>query len=362
MKVKSYLGTVERRSAIAARRLAARGGFTGLNCRGAARFGVSQRAVEFVKKYDWSSMSWRGDVQALRQEICKFWSSHAEINPQHIKFGTGSMRVIQKVNQLFLEGPRTKALGVAPQFYGYPLDVMTRGAVYKGVLLNPEENFKFNRERFLAEITPDCSIIYIDNPNNPTGQLISLGDLEEVVKEAQRKDVAVLVDEAYGDCAEKGCSAINLVNRYENLTVTRSFTKGYRFAKLGYGILSPKLSAYYDKIDFPPPIAGVDAAIAREALLDEEFIRFLRQAVKSVKDKLAKGLEKRGYLISETHESCEIFVLGHKNRDIDLWEHLLDKGISTAAPSDFYESTTNLGTNHVRVGMPAKAEDFLSRV
>lgn len=156
-----------------------------------------------------------------------------------------------------------------------------------------------------------------------------------------------------------------MLNRYDNLVITRTFTKGYQFLsagiKVGYGILPPELSAYYDKVDFPFPVSGAASSLAREALLDLEFVPSLRQRIKSIKDKLIKGLIKMDYLIAETFEDCPIFLLGHKNSNVNLKEYLLTKGILASSPSIFYESD-HLGKNYVRIDTPVNAEDFLSRL
>ena len=363
MKVKFHLRTVERKTFMDKSELAALRSFSGLNCRGGARhLGFPQTVVEFAQKCDWASNMWQlGDAtyEGLREALCKFWSDCAELKPEQIKIGHGSMQVLERINKVFIERG-TKVLGCAPQFIEYVTEVIISGADYKAVLLDPEENFRFDTGRIISEIKPDYCLIYIDNPNNPTGQLISLGDIEEIVREAEKKDVVALVDEAYADYAEKENSAVNLVNRYQNLIVTRTFTKGYQFAgiRVGYGIFPPELSDYYDKIDIPFPIPAVGSYLAKEALLDQEFIQGLRQRVKSIKEKLVTGLKERGYLVSDTLETCPIFILGHKDKDYDLRKYLLSKGILTVSGNDYM----NLGKNYVRVTIPAKAEDFLDRL
>lgn len=363
MKVKQYLRVRERKTFMDKSELAVLRSFSGLNCRGGARhLGVPQRVVEFAKQFDWTANMWQlGDVtyEDLKHETSKFWSDCAELKPEQIKIGYGSMQVLERINKVFIERG-AKVLGYAPQFIEYVTEVIMSGADYEAAPLDPQENFRFSTHNILAAIKPDHCLIYIDNPNNPTGQLISLSDIEEIVREAKGKEAVVLVDEAYGDYAEKENSAINLLNKYENLIVTRTFTKGYQFAgiRVGYGIFPPELGDYYDKIDVPLPIPAVGSYLAKEALLDQEFIPDLRQRVKSTKDKLVEGLKERGYLIAETLKACPIFVLGHRNKGIDLKEYLLTKGILTLSGTDFM----NLGKNYVRVTIPARAEDFLARL
>ena len=77
----------------------------------------------------------------------------------------------------------------------------------------------------------------------------------------------VIVDEAYGDYVHEKHSAVNLINRYDNLVVTRTFSKGFGIAKfrVGYGILPEVLSGYYDKIELPFPVSALGAHMATAA-------------------------------------------------------------------------------------------------
>lgn len=364
MKIKNFITDFERRSFISRAILEKRGDFTGLNCAGkwTERFGMPKRVSEFMKNFDWVTMSQRGDIKGLKEEICRFWSEYANLKTVNIKLGAGSMRVLQYVNQLFID-KGSVVLGYAPQFFGYPLAVTSVGAAYRVVLLDPDDNYKLNIPGLIDAITDEYSTIYIDNPNNPTGQVIALQDLESVVKKAKSLDVAVIVDEAYGDSMDMSNSAINLCDLYDNVIVTRTFTKGYQFSriKVGYGIMSEELGYYYDKIDFPQSVIGVDASIAKEALLDKEFIPYMNGSVKKSKQELIEGLRARDYQVAETSDRCEIFVMAHKDKQMDLWSYLLDRDILTIPSTDFYASP-NFGSNAVRVTTPLQAGEFLGRL
>ena len=323
-------------------------------------FGTSPKVVEFAKHYDWSELWHHPDTsyRDLKQQICHFWSDYADLTVANIKVANGSCVVLSRLNKLFIE-PGVKVLGYMPQFKEYMVEVMVLGGNYEAVPLDPRENFRFNPDRLLSRIKPDHCIVYIDNPNNPTGQLISLSDIETIVKEAARKDIVVIIDEAYGDYVEEKYSAVNLINKYKNLVVTRTFTKGYGIGRfrVGYAILPTELGDYYNRIELPFSVSTLGAALAREAILDQDFILSLRQQVKIEKEKLTQGLSQRGYLISETCPSCPIFIVGHKAESVDLKEELLSKGILTTSGTDW----KNLGKNYVRVNTPPRAEDFLAR-
>ncbi len=324
-------------------------------------FGTSEKVIEFAKHYDWSDLWQHPDTsyKDLKQEICKFWSDYADLGVENIKVANGSCVILSRFNKLFIE-PGVKVLGYVPQFSEYMVEVAVMGGKYEAVPLDPQEGFKFNLDRLLSKIKPDYCIVYIDNPNNPTGQLISLSDIETIIREAARKDIVVIIDEAYGDYVEERRSAVNLFNQYKNLVVTRTFTKGYGIGRfrVGYGILPTELGDYYGRIELPFSVSTMGASLAREALLDQDFILNTRQQVKAKKEKLTKELSQRGYLIGETCESCPLFILGHKDKDVDLKEELLSKGILTISGIGW----ENLDKNYVRVNTPPRAEDFLARL
>ncbi|MBA7478549.1 Histidinol-phosphate aminotransferase [subsurface metagenome] len=324
-------------------------------------FGTSEKVVEFAKHYDWSDLWQHPDTsyKDLKQEICNFWSDYADLKIANVKVANGSCVILSRFNKLFIE-PGVKVLGYVPQFPEYTAEVAVLGGSYEAVPLDPQEGFKFNLDRLLGRIKPDYCIVYIDNPNNPTGQLISLSDIETIVRETRKKDIVVIIDEAYADYIEEKHSAVNLINQYKNLVVTRTFTKGYGIGRfrVGYAMLSTELGDYYNRIELPFSISTMGASLAREALLDQDFILNVRQQVKAEKEKLTTGLSERGYLIGETCESCPIFILGHKDKNFDLKDDFLSRGIYTLPGTEW----ENLGKNYVRVNTPPRAEDFLARL
>lgn len=330
---------------------------------GKNNFGISDRVPEFVKHYDASRFWDSPDISYsdLKRELCLFWSEYAELNADLIKVANGSRFIQERFNKIFItEG--TKILGYAPQYTGYIMVAAVAGGIYKPIALNRKRNFKFDIDTFIPAITSEYAIVFVDNPNNPTGQVIDISDIEEIVKEAKRKGCAVMVDEAYGDYIDEGYSAIGLVNRYDNLVVTRTFSKGYGMGKtkVGYGVMSSKLAEYYDKVSIgiPGSVSDLGAKLARELLLDQDFVLNCRKRVKAGKDKLLEGLNQKGYLIAETDQSCPIFTIGHKDPNVDLRQDLLSQGVLSVSGSHF----RNLGKNYVRINLPERPSELLGRV
>ena len=334
-----------------------------LNCRGGVRFlGFPASVSKFMTEFDWvSALSELGDVTftALRQELCRFWSNFAELKPEQFKFGHGSMQVLERINKVFID-PGTKVMGNSPQFVEYVTELMMSGANYEGVRLNPADGFRFDVNKFSSQMRKDVCLVYLDNPNNPTGQLIGLPEVEQITRESRKRDAVVIVDEAYGDYMDNENSAINLVNKYDNLILIRTFTKGYQFASLrvGYGLFPQKLGEYYDKVDLPFPIPAIGSYMAAEALRDQDFIPRIKTRIASIKGEIITSLRQKGYLISNTLESCPIFLMGVEDRNIDLKNYLLSKRILTISGSDYLD----LGPNYVRITIPESAQDLLDRL
>jgi len=240
--------------------------------------------------------------------------------------------------------------------------VLVSGGDYRTVPLDMDDCFRFDLGAFIPAIDSDYAIVFIDNPNNPTGQLIHLSDIEQIVREAEKKDCVVIVDEAYGDFVDKGHSAIALINTFDNLMVTRSFSKGYGMGKtkVGYGVLSSRLAPYYDKVSWgiPGSVSDLGAKLATELLMDDGFISDCRKWVETEKENLTKGLEEKGYSIAETNPCCPIFVLGHKDPHVDLRQELLRRGILSVSGSHF----RHLGKNYVRINLPERPSELLDRL
>jgi histidinol-phosphate aminotransferase len=209
-------------------------------------------------------------------------------------------------------------------------------------------------------VTASTRIIYINNPNNPTGGLLDLGTVDAVIEEAARRNIAVLMDEAYGDYFDESASSISLIGRYPNLIVTRTFSKGYGLARarVGYAVVSDELSKWYDEVDLPFAIPTFSADVALVALQDRDYIVACREKVRRQKRLLVDYLKTKGYRIAETADQCPIFLVGSRDENEDLAATFLRKGIH-AAPGTSFDGLSNAW---VRVNTPASSQEFISRL
>mgnify|MGYP000113890452 CR=1 FL=1 len=105
--------------------------------------------------------------------------------------------------------------------------------------LNPDRNYRFDPDAFVEQITDDVTMIYIDNPNNPTGQVINLYAIEKILDRALEVGAGVVIDEAYGDFMPNQNSAMTLTEEYPNLIMVRTMSKPSGWRVSGWDTSSP---------------------------------------------------------------------------------------------------------------------------
>ncbi len=157
------------------------------------------------------------------------------------------------------------------------------------VKVDLDDGFQLDVEGMLA---PDAAIIMIPSPNNPTGNSFRREDLISII---ERSDRPVVIDEAYGEY--HGDSFIPLVEEYDNLIVTRTFSKAYAMAglRVGYCACSAAAAEMMTCIRIPYSLNMVSERAAVAALEDQDFITRTVEMTEKNRPMLAKGLEGMGF-------------------------------------------------------------------
>jgi histidinol-phosphate aminotransferase len=219
-------------------------------------------------------------------------------------------------------------------------------------------NGKFDGKRFADSIERRHAFCYIDNPSNPTGQIIPIEIIADIAEKAAKKEVCVIVDEAYGDFMDKENSAINLLDTFDNVMVLKSFSKGFGMAgmRVGYAVGSVELMDVYRKVSIPFCVSGMAAALAIEALKDEEFLAESRKKIAEVKRKIIESTDLLENL--ETSMTVPIMTLIHPDSDVDLYKELLSVQV-LSVPGDSFEG---LGKNCVRIRICQDADALIEKI
>lgn len=209
------------------------------------------------------------DAYALRHAL----ATHLGVPAESLIFGTGSDGLIELVCKTFLaEGD--ESIMPHPSFSLYELNVLAAGATPRKVVLT--DNRYYRPTDLLLSITPKTKVIWLCNPNNPTGGMYT--EKEQLAFfDALPEDILVVIDEAYYeyacDCPDFP-NSLALLNSRKNILILRTFSKVYGLAglRVGYGIASPAVIAQLEKVRPPFNVCAPAQEAAVAALADQAFV------------------------------------------------------------------------------------------
>ncbi|SEH69775.1 histidinol-phosphate aminotransferase [Epilithonimonas hominis] len=243
-------------------------------------FGTSPKALEAMQKS--LSLSSRYDFK-LADVLCEKIAGNNNVKKENILVSAGSSFLLELITKyvsldkghIIIPDPSFTIFAPIAEFLGMSKSVIE---------LNDKK--KIDLEKMKNSIQKDTKLIYICNPNNPTGDLLSRLEIENFIKSIP-DNIIVLVDEAYIEFTTQK-SLSDLVDIYKNLIVTRTFSKLYGFAgaRLGYAIGHPKMIENLKKLQSwsGAEISVVTMAGAIAAMDDQEFITKVLDNNKKVKD------------------------------------------------------------------------------
>lgn len=196
---------------------------------------------------------------------------HLGVDESRITIGNGSNDVLELLSRVFL-GPNTETIISQHAFVVYPL--VTR-ALGSGLVVVPARDFCQDLEATLSAVTERTRMIFIANPNNPTGTWVQKSLLTEFLDQV-REDILIVLDEAYFEYVLEAeyPDGIALIGKYDNLVVTRTFSKAYGLAglRIGYAVSHPDVADLMNRIRQPFNVNSMSLVAAEEALNDQQYI------------------------------------------------------------------------------------------
>ena len=194
------------------------------------------------------------------------------VGTAQITLGNGSNDVLDLIGQVFLDGSAS-AIYSEHTFVVYPMMVQLLGARPIKV---PAKDFGHDLEAMFAAIEDDTKVIFIANPNNPTGTWLGHAELNEFLAKVP-EHIIVVLDEAYAEyiAADVDYAAgLTLQAQYANVIVTRTFSKAYGLAglRIGYSISSPEIADLINRVREPFNVNTLGQMAAIAALEDEAYL------------------------------------------------------------------------------------------
>jgi histidinol-phosphate aminotransferase len=228
----------------------------------------SNKAIDSYKKHSHQLFRYAdGSCNELRQAI----ANKHNINSEQIVCGAGSDEIISLITLAFA-GIGDEIIYSEHGFLMYPISANKVGA---NAIKAKEINLKTNIRAVLEAITEKTKIIFIANPNNPTGSYLNKNELQELLDKAP-PHILLVLDNAYEEfvTAEDYPQSLNLIKKYPNLIITKTFSKIYGLAslRLGWSYSSLEIATILNKVRGPFNVGGPAQYSAIEALSDHEFI------------------------------------------------------------------------------------------
>ena len=281
-----------------------------------------------------------------------------DVPMESVTLGNGSNDVLELVARAFLSAG-SAAVFSAHAFAVYPLVTQAIGArcivapAHNGVR-GPE--YGHDLDAMAASIDAQTRVVFIANPNNPTGTWLSNDELRCFVEQVSR-DVIVVIDEAYFEYVSEAAypNAMAWVAEFPNLLVTRTFSKAYGLASLriGYGVCQPELADVMNRVRQPFNVNSFAQAAAVAALDDKEHLRRSVRVNQEGMQQLVDGLQA---LKLEFIPSVGNFVAVNVGRDsTEVYEALLHQGV-IVRPVDNYGLQ---GCLRISIGLQAENRRFL---
>lgn len=226
-------------------------------------------------------------------ELKRALSRHLGVGMDQLVLGNGSNDVLELAARAFL-APANTAVYAQHAFAVYPLVVQAMGC--RGIEV-PAKNFGHDLDAMLRAVQPGTRIVFVANPNNPTGTLAPAPAMERFIA-ALPADVLVVLDEAYNEYLrpEHRSDSLSWLKKFSNLLITRTFSKVYGLAglRVGYAVGSPGVADMLNRVRQPFNVNSISLAAAAAALDDHEFVRKSYELNLAGMDQLTSGLKKLG--------------------------------------------------------------------
>ena len=261
-----------------------------------------------------------GSARALRHRIAE----HLDVDERNVVVGSGSNELLRIIAQSVLR-PGDECVFAWPSFVVYPMATQLMGATAVQVPLT--SGHAHDLRAMLEAITEKTRLVFLCNPNNPTGSIYSRADFEAFLA-AVPEHVLVIVDEAYFEYVTSAeyPDGLTYFDGERGLGVLRTFSKIYSLAgaRVGYGVLPEPLALAVSKVREPFNVNMVAQIAAYHSLADEAEVERRRRENQEQKAYLYSNFDRLGisYVPSETN-----FVYTLTEKPVEVFEALLAEGV-----------------------------------
>ncbi len=242
-------------------------------------------------------------------DLIKAVSTRCGVVQNQVVLGNGSNDVLDLIARVFL-APGRSAIFAQHAFAVYPLATLSIGAE---LISTPAKNYGHDLDAMLAAIRPDTRIVWIANPNNPTGNFLPYPEVRAFL-EAVPRDVVVVLDEAYNEylLPSDRVDTASWIKDFPNLVVCRTLSKIYGLAglRIGYALASAEVADLMNRVRQPFNVNNLALAGALAALDDDEFLQASYELNRRGMAQIVAGLARLGLEYIEPHGNFVTFKAG----------------------------------------------------
>ncbi len=260
----------------------------------------------------------------------KALSEKLGVTTDMITLGNGSNDVLDLIARVFLSQGR-EAVYSQYAFVVYAIATQSVGAtarVAKASSINSTATYGHDLSAMLALVNDKTSVVFIANPNNPTGTWLEPVELEAFIKQIP-KHVIVVLDEAYCEYLEQQTTvnSIDCLQTYPNLIITRTFSKAYGLAglRVGYAVSHPDVADLLNRVRQPFNVNSLALVAAEAALKDDDYINRSRVLNTQGLQQLTKGFEQLG--LSYIPSVGNFVSVNVGDNAAEIYTKLLQKGV-----------------------------------
>ena len=246
-----------------------------------------------------------------------------ELSPENVVVGSGSDSIIANIIRTFLCDD-DEVLTTDSAFIGFQVIARSRGVAYRTV---PYREWRYDLAALAAAISPRTKIVYLANPNNPTGTIFTRQEFDAFYKHVPER-VLILMDEAYFEYARDNARYPDSMHyRYDNVITLRTFSKVYGLAglRVGYGFAHESLirNVHKVKLPFEPGTLAQVAAVA--ALDDLEFLHRSLEMNARGRKRMTAGLRQFGFHVVDSEANFVMLACENVGQANAVAEGMLDR-------------------------------------
>ena len=262
------------------------------------------------------------DALALRSGLASYINNQSgtALSASHVWVANGSNEIIQS---LFLAFGERGAIGFLPSYSMHPL--IARVTSTQWIDGTRRSDFSLDVDSAITQITAAApALTFITTPNNPTGEAISISEIERIAKSVPG---LLIVDEAYAEFSDEA-SAVTLITKYPQIVVIRTMSKAFSFAgaRVGYLLAHPSVVEAMMLVRLPYHLSTLTQGAALVALdFKTELLSGVAQ-LREERNRVADSLREMGLTVLPSQANFLLFS-GFQMSSAQLWQEMLDRGI-----------------------------------